>query len=106
MPTPEHRIKSLVKKLLDSYSPAVWYFMPVQRGLGCKRGVPDFVGVCNGRFFSVETKAPGKKPTQLQWYMMGLIGKAGGKAFVVDNTESLSTLERWLGSIEDDSGNP
>lgn len=92
----ERRVKAVVKKLLDSYSPAVWYFMPVQRGLGCKRGVPDFVGVCNGCFFSVETKAPGRKPTKLQWHMMSLIGKAGGKAFVIDSAENLPTLEKWL----------
>lgn len=94
--TPEGKVKASVKKLLDSYAPFVWYFMPVQRGLGCKRGVPDFIGLCNGAFFAIETKAPGKKPTQLQQYMMEQIRKAGGDTFTVDDAESLGFVKEWL----------
>lgn len=98
--TPEGKVKAAVKKLLDSYAPHVWYFMPVQRGLGCKRGVPDFVGVCNGQFFAVETKAPGKHPTALQEYVMHQLDTAGGSTFVIDGT-GFEVLKLWLEQYSD-----
>jgi hypothetical protein len=89
--TPEGRVKEKVKRVLKATN--VWYFMPVSNGMG-KMGIPDFVCCFNGKFFTVETKAPGKKPTKLQDMQMTQIGSAGGKAFVIDG--DTQELEAWL----------
>lgn len=92
--TPEGKVKDDVKKVLAKYR--VWYFMPVSNGFG-KHGIPDFICCVAGRFFTVETKAPGKKPTELQEDQMNEIRKAGGKAFVVDGDTCL--LVNWLDEL-------
>jgi hypothetical protein len=92
--TPEGRVKAKVKALLTKHG--TWYFMPVSNGFG-KHGIPDFVGCNYGRFFTVETKAPGKKPTPLQEMQMGQIAAAGGATFVIDGSdETIRSLETWL----------
>lgn len=62
MKTPEGKLKDQVKAFLKERG--AYYHMPVQTGYG----VPtlDFIGCCMGRFFAIETKAPGKKPTARQ----------------------------------------
>ena len=109
--TPEGAVKTLVHKLLLSYGvfPAKdaprftlackgWYYMPVQNGMGVT-GIPDFVGHVKGRFFVVETKSLGKKPTQLQKHQLDAISISGGVAFVIDGEESLKELKKWLDSL-------
>jgi hypothetical protein len=57
----------------------------------------DCLGCHNGRFFGIETKAPGKKPTARQQQVIDQIRCATGTAFVVDGTdESYELLESWL----------
>lgn len=92
--TPEGKVKEAVKAVLKTHG--VWYFMPVSNGFG-KHGIPDFVCCVKGQFFTVETKAPGKKPTPLQDHQMNDIRKAGGKVFVIDGDTCL--LVTWLGEI-------
>ena len=99
--TPEGKIKEQVKALLKKHN--VWYYMPVSLGMG-KHGVPDFVCCANsevesGLFFTIETKAPGKKPTALQEKCMAEIRQAGGMTFIVDGEESLKKVEEWLNGI-------
>ena len=105
--TPEGKVKADVKKLLKAHGCVSasevgksqggdgWYFMPSQNGMGVK-SIPDFIGCHKGRFFCIETKAPKKAPTQLQWMQMGLISSAGGECFVVSGDTGLDTLEEWL----------
>ena len=88
--TPEGAVKAKVKKLLEAYG--CYYLMPVQNGMGSP--TLDFLGCHNGRFFSIETKAPGKKPTPRQEVTIKKIQLAKGPAFVIDG--DLSTLELWL----------
>lgn len=90
--TPEGKVKALVKKVLSSHE--AYYHMPVQSGLGAP--TLDFIGCHKGRYFAIETKAPGKKPTERQMLTMGAIRDAGGAVFVVDGETSLATLEQWL----------
>lgn len=93
MPTPESKVKQAVRKILDSYKPDCWYFMPVGGVFG-KAGVPDFVGVCRGRFFAIETKAGKNKPTALQNMQMAAIREAGGVVLVVreDTVNSVADM--------------
>lgn len=94
--TPEGKVKEKVKKLLISRG--VYYIMPMGQAFG-RAGVPDFVCCLHGRFFSIETKANGRRPTNLQEYEMHKIRAAGGVAFVINesNLDMLDKmLERWL----------
>ena len=92
--TPEGVVKDKVKKVLNEYR--AWYFMPVSNGFG-KHGIPDFVCCVKGHFFTVETKAPGGKPTPLQEEQMRQIQRHSGRCFVVDGDTTL--LELWLKEV-------
>lgn len=86
--TPEKKVKDAIKKLLNSI-PNCWYFMPASNGYG-RAGIPDFVGHINGRFFAIEAKAKGGKPTALQIQEMLSISDANGAVWLVDEvTEDL-----------------
>jgi hypothetical protein len=88
--TPEGRVKASVKKFLAD-TPKTWYFMPVLRGMGVM-GIPDFVGVTNGKFFAIETKAGSAKPNLRQQLILDAIEAAGGLVLVV-NENNLEGLE-------------
>lgn len=89
--TPEGKVKRKVSGLLKA-TPGVWYDMPVPSGFG--GSTLDYIGCYLGRFFAVETKAPGKKPTPRQLQTIAAIERSGGKVFVIDG--DLSELEAWL----------
>lgn len=91
--TPEGRVKEAVKKVLKRFG-AYWH-MPVMNGLGAPS--LDFVGCFMGRYFAIETKAPGKKPTPRQEVTIETIRKAGGCCFVIDG--DVSMLEQWLEEV-------
>jgi hypothetical protein len=84
--TPEGKVKMRVKVMLDMFD--AYRFMPVQTGFG----VPtlDFLVCIRGHFIAIETKAPGKKPTERQETTIEQIKSAGGHVFVVDNDETLA----------------
>jgi hypothetical protein len=90
--TPEGKTKEQVKKLLKAHG--AYYHMPVMNGMGAP--TLDFICCHNGRFFAVETKAPGKKPTPRQEQTMTEIAFAGGYVFVVSNLDELDILEAYL----------
>jgi hypothetical protein len=94
MSTPEGKVKAKISALLKKYAPGVYYEMPVPGGFG-KSGL-DYTGCYLGRFFAVEAKAPGKKPTGRQEVTIAAIRHAHGMVFVIDGPEGLAELERWL----------
>jgi hypothetical protein len=91
--TPEGKVKDKVKKLLKSLGPRCWWYMPVQNGMGVV-GIPDFVGCLDGRFFGIETKAPGKKNnlTVNQQLQLAGIESARGQTFVVAGDDDITAL--------------
>jgi hypothetical protein len=104
--TPEGKVKDAVKALLNAFdiisaakagsfpeTAQGWYYMPVQNSMGVN-GIPDFVGHHKGRFFAVETKAPGKKATGFQALQIAAINSAGSVCFVIDG--DLEELNAWL----------
>lgn len=91
--TPEGKIKQKVSAYLKSID-GLWYFMPVPGGYGVS--TIDYLGCYHGAFFGIETKAPGKKPTDRQEYIMEAIRNAGGKVFVIDDVHFLHFKE-WIG---------
>lgn len=100
MPTPESVIKRRVNKLLRAHD--VYYFMPVQTGMGaagldyhCVKEVQGFPLA-----FFVETKAFGKTLTARQEYLTLELQKYRARTFVVDCNIDLERLERWLIKLE------
>ena len=63
-------------------------------------GVPDISGVYNGRSVWCETKMPGNKPSQIQWYRIEQIRASGG--FVVVAYSVAEALE-MIQHIDDDT---
>jgi hypothetical protein len=92
--TPEGKVKAAVNRLLDRYK-SVYRFMPVPGGFGASS--LDYLLCVNGRFLAIETKAPGKKPTDRQKLVIGQIRRAGGTVFVIDGENGeLQQLEEYL----------
>jgi len=56
-----------------------------------KNGTPDIIACCDGRFYAVEVKQPGKKATKIQDFQLKKIQEAGGIAFVASSVEDLLT---------------
>jgi hypothetical protein len=92
MMTPEARVKTTVKKLLEEFS--CYHYWPTSNGMGAP--ALDCIGCYKGRFFSIECKAPGKKPTRRQEITIDHINEAQGKTFVIDGPHSLAELKFWL----------
>lgn len=83
------RVFDIASEVAPVYRPKGYYNMPVPSGYG----VPmlDFVGHYRGRFFMIETKAPGKEPTARQTNLMELLRRSGAWCCWADN---FSDLER------------
>ncbi len=73
-------------------TPGIYYHMPVPGGFGGT--TLDYIGCHRGRFFAIETKKPGGKPTDRQKQIISQIEQAGGKTFVIDG--DTTELELWL----------
>lgn len=97
MATPEGKVKDAVKKVLAKYGDRIDQFWPVPSGYG--ESHLDCILCVNGFYASIETKAPGKKPTARQKYRIKTVNDAGGKVFVIDGTNRTDTVEeldRWI----------
>ena len=93
--TPEGLVKDKVDKIL--YELKAYSCKPVSGGYGAS-GVPDILACYQGRFFGIECKANGNKPTALQRHNLAQIEAAGGVALVIDenSVEYLkSTILEW-----------
>ena len=95
MATPEGRVKEKLRRLLNGYT-GVYTYWPVPMGYG--RTTLDVLGCYRGQFFSVETKADGKKPTLRQTTELEGIEAAMGRSFVIAGTDSpvFEELRAWL----------
>lgn len=90
--TPEGQVKEALKKFLKEIG--AYYFMPVPSGFG--KHTVDFLVCYKGRFFGIETKAPGiNKATRAQEVAMDDIYRAGGSC-CVENTVELYNVRRMM----------
>lgn len=89
--TPEGKVKKTVSALLRSV-PDLYYFMPVPSGYG--ESSLDYLGCYRGRFFAIETKKPGGKPTDRQNMIIERMKQSGGCVFVIDG--DLTELKKWI----------
>lgn len=109
-PLVEKDIKKMVRKALkklgiisatelpDANSTG-WFYMPVQSGLGTSK-IADFVGQYKGKFFAIETKAPGKQCTGLQALIGKNINATCGFWCVVDSAEAMTPFLEWAGRVK------
>ena len=98
--TPEKLVKNKVVAQLKALG--AYYFYPVTGGYGAS-GVPDIIVCYKGRFFGLECKANGNKPTALQRLNIDKINDAGGIALVIDEhnmNEVKTILENAHGLLE------
>lgn len=95
--TPEAKVKKRVKELLRQY-PDIWFTMPVPSGFG--ESTLDFLCAMKMKhiaaFFAVETKAPGRKPTERQGIMIERMREVGAAVFIIDGDEGLRELQVWI----------
>lgn len=90
--TPENKVKGQIKKWLLSL-PGCWFYSATA-GPWSVGGIPDLIGVINGRFFAIEVKGPGRvnSATPLQKMRIAQIKGAGGVAFIADSLETVQTM--------------
>lgn len=79
MAGPEAKVKARVKKILKAAG--AYQHWPVQTGYGA--ACLDCHGCYKGRYFAIETKAPGKHPTPRQLLTIEDVENAEGKVFVI-----------------------
>ena len=96
--TPEGRVKAKVKKILTEVG--AYYAMPVASGYG-HAGTPDFLVCYRCQFLAIETKAQGNEPTALQKATMQRIKDAGGRVFVIDET-NVDNLRKLIGDLNEE----
>jgi hypothetical protein len=91
----ESKVKAKVRRLLEVYD-GMYHYWPVPSGYG--KTTLDVLGCYRGRFFTIETKAPGRKPTPRQMWEIHDIERAMGKSFVIAGEDSpvLDELRAWL----------
>lgn len=89
---PEARITAAILKALHSL-PRCWCFK-VHGGAFQSAGIPDIIGVLDGRLFAIEVKTATGRATRLQELTIARITAAGGAAGVARSVdEALSILE-------------
>lgn len=55
-------------------------------------GLPDLICCYKGRFFGIEVKQPGQRPTPRQVFVHSLIKRAGGEVVVATCVEDVMHL--------------
>ena len=100
--TPEAKVKTKVKKILDQYG--ALHFSPMGTGYGVS-GVSDIICLYRGRFIAIECKADDKKlPTALQLKFLERVKAWGGIGLVIHN-KNLDLLQDTMDILgEDDDG--
>lgn len=76
---PEARLGHTIRRALEAEGAFVFKV----HGSGMMMaGLPDLIGCYRGRFFGVEVKMPGNKPSKIQLHVMRKIKEAGGRVCV------------------------
>ena len=76
----ERSIVNSISRWLKSEK--IWHFK-VHGSAFQRAGIPDIVGCCRGRFFGLEAKRPGEKPSKIQQYEMKRLDNSGAFTAVV-----------------------
>lgn len=82
----EKEITRAVRSVLKGLGIFHWKAM---QGLGSTPGVPDILGIYNGRLLGIEVKTRGGKVSEYQQKFIDAINQRGGIAFVVRSVDDL-----------------
>lgn len=85
---PEARLVKQIQKYLEAKG-AVFFKIHGGDSPFQEVGIPDLVGCYKGRFWAIEVKAPGGKPSRIQVHQLERIHKAGGVALVVESLQEV-----------------
>lgn len=88
----ETQIVKQIKRYLERVYPGVWY--KIHGGPYQEAGIPDIVGVHDGRFHAFEVKRPDKKHkvSMAQKYQIDRLEKSGAIVGVVTSVEDVKLL--------------
>jgi hypothetical protein len=95
--TPEGRVKAAVDRAIEKLRErghAIYKHKPVQNGMGAP--TLDYTGSAWSFYFTIETKAPGAKPTPRQEKTIDDVQQAKGKVFVIDGAIGIVLFEEWV----------
>jgi hypothetical protein len=68
----------------------------IAKGLGVRAGVSDICALHGGKFFALELKAPGGRPTEEQLKFIDAVNKQGGFTCIAEGLdEALRAIEIW-----------
>jgi len=68
----------------------------IAKGLGVRAGVSDICALHRGKFYALELKAPGGRPTEEQLKFIAAVSEQGGFTCVAEGLDAaLRTLETW-----------
>lgn len=78
--------ESTVEKAICAEATKIgWLSLKLLSGL--HKGLPDRMFLKDGKVLFIEFKAPGKKPTKLQYHIHGKFSKAGHTVYVIDDID-------------------
>lgn len=103
MATPESRVKHAVNRVLGNY-PESYVVKAVPFGYG--ESTLDYLVCHYGVFISIETKAPGKKPTARQNWMIAQVITAQGVHFTIDGADKCGPLQVFLEQVKQNAVSP
>jgi hypothetical protein len=96
MTTPEGKVKTKVKEILERYK--IYYFMPVKHLYG-RAGIGDFICCVNSKFLSIETKSKDGTVTELQDEDFKNVRKSKGLKLLICSEADLKYLETIIQQI-------
>lgn len=93
MSQPESRIVAKIRIFLEDEGVFVF---KIHGGPQMMVGLPDLIACVNGRFFGIEVKQPGQKPTVRQLYVHRQIERAGGVVITATSVEEVAPVLQEL----------
>lgn len=70
-----------------------WFIFPILQGLGCYKGISDYIAIKAGRTIYIETKSPAGKQRPDQVIFQADIEAKDGEYFLVDCYEDLVKID-------------
>lgn len=86
---PEAKIGKKIRAYLEDQGA---FIFKIHGGPQMMAGLPDLICCYKGRFFGIEVKQPGQRPTPRQVFVHSLIKRAGGEVVVATCVEDVMHL--------------
>ena len=99
----EHDIQTAIQGYLSAYGWLVWRnnsgMIKTDKGHMVKMGLaglPDLFAIKKGKLLAIEVKRPGKKPTEIQEYMLNELFEHGAKVIVAHSIDEVEEFIKTL----------